>query len=235
MKAKIKDKREVTKGTLSVDFDLLGNEVNFEPGQYITVRLINPPFTDAKGSQRYFSINNPPGQKGVFTITTRIRDSAFKKSLSELPTGTEVEIDPPRGVFVLPKETIKPLVFIAGGIGITPFLSMLRHIRDGKLDYKITLIYSNKDKESTAFLQEFEDMAKNNSNFKLIAAITQDPGWSGEKRRIDAQFIKDYFKNPNDYLYYAAGPPGMVDAIYDALINAGIGSSNIETENFAGY
>lgn len=235
MKAKIKDKKKVAKGTLSVDFDLLGSEVSFDPGQYIFVRLINPPFTDAKGSQRYFSITNPPGQKGVFSITTRIRDSAFKKSLEALVIGTDVEIGPPRGVFVLPKESTKPLVFIAGGIGITPFLCMSRYVRDEKLDYKITLIYSNKDKESTVFLQELLDMAKNNSNFKLIATMTQDPKWNGEKRRIDAQFIKDYFKNPNDYAYYVAGPPMMVDAIYNALINAGVDSSNIKTENFAGY
>jgi NAD(P)H-flavin reductase len=85
MQAKIKDKREVAKGTLMVTFDLLGEEVDFTPGQYFWVELLNPPYDDDKGPRRHISVVSSPTERGVLALATRLRDSAFKRSLAELP------------------------------------------------------------------------------------------------------------------------------------------------------
>lgn len=234
MKAKISQKKDIAKGTLYVVYKL-EEEINFKPGQYFFITLLNPPYNDSKGATRHFSIVNSPNEKGIIAMATRIRDTAFKRLLVELPIGTEVEIDSIEGSFVFPENEEKPLVFIAGGIGITPFMSMLKFVTEEKLPNKITLIYSNKDKESAAFLSELQDLERENKNFKLIVTMTQDETWQGEKRRVDKDFIKDYFPNPNDNKYFISGPPKMVEALFKAITEAGVKSSNIKTENFSGY
>src|SRR5438034_9423579 len=132
MRARIKEKREVAKGTLLVIFDLLGEEVDFRPGQYFWVELLDPPYEDEKGPRRHISVVTSPTERGVLGLCTRLRDTAFKRSLEELPVGTEVDVEEPKGTFALPKETDRPYVFVAGGIGITVFRSMLRYIADRK-------------------------------------------------------------------------------------------------------
>ncbi len=235
MRAKIKRKKEIAKGTLLVDFDISKKEISFKPGQYFFITLINPPYTDKKGNQRHFSIVNSPNEKGILTMTTRIRDSAFKRSLFEIPVGTEVEIGIIDGGFILPDDKSQPIVFITGGIGITTFISMLRYVSEENLDYKITLLYSNQDRESTAFLEELENIAKNNPKFKLILTMTDDSKWRGEKRRINAQFIEEYISELKSCFYLIAGPPAMVKAMHDVLSEVGVEQKNIRAENFSGY
>ena len=234
MVGKIIEKKEVAQGTLKVVFEIK-EPVSFKPGQYLFVTLINPPYTDEKGNKRQFSINNSPNQKNILIMTTRITESAFKKSLKELPIGTPVEIGPIAGVFTLPEDTGKPLVFIAGGIGITPFMSMLSYIAEEGPPYQITLVYSNRDQSSAAYTQEIEAFSKSIPNFKLILTMTDDPVWAGEKRKIDEQFIKDYFPNLNSNFYMVVGPPAMVEAVGNALTWAGVIQENIKKENFTGY
>ena len=200
----------------------------FKAGQYIFITLINPPFADDRNNRRHFSIVNSPDEKGIITITTRIRDSGFKKSLKELPMGTEAELGPISGSFVLPQDSSKPLVFIAGGIGITPYISMLRYVKNHNLNYQITLLYSNRDQASTAYFEEVQ-------KFKSILTMTEDPNWTGEKRRIDAKFIKEYFPEVNANTYFVVGPPPMVEAVQKSLMEAGVTPDNIKIENFTGY
>src|SRR5213080_5359304 len=101
MRARIKEKREVAKGTLLVIFDLLGEEVDFRPGQYFWVELLDPPYDDEKGSRRHISVVTSPTERGILGLCTRLRDSAFKRSLAELPVGAQVEVEEPKGNFVL--------------------------------------------------------------------------------------------------------------------------------------
>ena len=149
MRALVKEKREVAKGTLLVVFDLLGREVDFKPGQYFWVELLDPPYQDEKGPRRHISVVTSPNERGVLGLCTRLRDSAFKRSLAELPVGAEVDVEEPKGSFLLPEDTDQSYVFIAGGIGITVFRCMLRYIAEEELPYRITLVYSNRDREST--------------------------------------------------------------------------------------
>ena len=140
MRAQIKEKREVAKGTLLVIFDLLGREVDFKPGQYFWVTLLDPPYDDEKGPRRHITVVTSPNERGVLGLCTRLRESAFKRSLAELPIGAEVEVEEPKGSFLLPEDTAQRYVFIAGGIGITVFRCMLRYIAEEKLPHRVTLV-----------------------------------------------------------------------------------------------
>ena len=234
MVGKIKSKEEVALGTLEVVFETT-EDFTFKPGQYCIVTLKNLNYPDERGPKRQFSINNSPNEKGVITITTRISESGFKKTLKELPLGTEVELGPIGGQFILPENIQKPLVFIAGGIGITPFRSMLKYVAEQKLPFIITLIYSNRDQASTAYLQEMQNYTQTIPNFKLIPTMTEDPNWPGEKRMINAEFIKEYFADINAQNYMVVGPPGMVAGVERTLFETGILAENITKENFTGY
>jgi ferredoxin-NADP reductase len=218
MKARIKEKREIAKGTLLAMFDLLGEEVDFTPGQYFFVTLPDVGHQDDKGLRRHITVVTSPNEKGVLGFATRMRDSAFKKSLAELPVGAEVEVEPPKGKFTLPVDASRPLVFVAGGIGITVFRSMLRYIADESLPYRVTLLYSNRNREETAFLDELRELEAQLSGFQLVLTMTDDPEWEGESRRIDARFFRDHVGALlGEATFMAAGPPQMVEAMKEEL------------------
>jgi ferredoxin-NADP reductase len=236
LRALIQEKKEVAKGTLLVTFDLLGEEVDFRAGQYFFVTLPDVGHKDDKGLRRHITVVTSPNEKGVLGLATRLRDSAFKRTLRELPVGTEVEVDAPKGRFVLPEDSSRPLVFVAGGIGITVFRSMLRYIREERLPYRVTLIYSNRDPESTAFLDELRELEGELPDLRLILTMTQDPAWSGETRKVDAQFFRDYLGDDlNAFTFLVAGPPPMAEAVQKALAEAGVERENVIAERYSGY
>jgi ferredoxin-NADP reductase len=236
MQARIKEKREVAKGTLFVEFDLLGEEVDFTPGQYFWVTLLDPPYDDDKGQRRHITVVTSPNDRGTLGLATRVRDSAFKRSLAELPVGTEVDVEQPKGDFLLPEDTEQEYVFIAGGIGITVFRSMLRYIAEEGLPHRVTLVYSNRDVESTAFLGELQELERANPNLRLVLTMTEDPSWDGESRRIDAAMLRDHLGDDlGAFTYLIAGPPGMVEAMEKMLAEAGVPEDQIRPERFSGY
>jgi ferredoxin-NADP reductase len=235
MQARIKEKQEVAKGTLFVTFDLLGEQVAFKPGQYFFVTLPDAGHQDDRGLRRHFSVVTAPNDK-VLGLATRMRNSAFKRTLRELPIGTEVEVEQPKGSFVLPDDTSRPLVFIAGGIGITVFRSMLRYIREEALPYRVTLIYSNRDRDSTAFLDELRELEQEISDFRLILTMTQDPGWDGETRKLDTQFVKDHLgADLAQSTFLVAGPPAMAEGVQRTLEAASVPEKNVIAERYSGY
>ena len=236
MRARIEEKQEVAKGTLLVTLDLLGEEMPFTPGQYFHVTLPNLGDDDEKGLRRHITVVTSPNEKGVLGFATRMRDSAFKRTLRELPVGSEVEVEPPKGKFGLPEDSARPLVFVAGGIGITVFRSMLRYINEERLPYRVTLIYSNRDRASTAFLDELRELEQALPDFRLVLTMTQDPGWAGETRKVDAEFVKDYLEDDlNRYTFLVAGPPAMAEGVQGALREAGVRDENVIAERYSGY
>jgi ferredoxin-NADP reductase len=236
MRAQVKETREVAKGTLMVVFDLMGREVDFRPGQYFWVTLLDPPYDDEKGTRRHISVVTSPTERGVLGLCTRLRDSAFKRSLAELQVGDAVEVEEPKGEFALPEETDRPYVFIAGGIGITVFRSMLRYITDEGLPHRVTLVYSNRDRESTAFLDELLELERANPNVRLVLTMTDDAGWDGESRHVDGDFLRDHLDGDlAAYTYLAAGPPDMVEAMEQTLRDAGVPDEHIRPQRFSGY
>jgi ferredoxin-NADP reductase len=236
VRAQIKEKREVAKGTLLVTFDLLGREVDFRPGQYFFVTLPDVGYQDERGLRRHISVVTSPNERGVLGLCTRLRDTAFKRSLAELPVGAEVEVEEPKGEFALPKATDEAYVFIAGGIGITVFRSMLRYIAEEELPHRVTLVYSNRDQDSAAFLDELSVLERDNPNFRLVLTMTDDPAWEGETRRIDADLLRDHLDGELDsFTYLVAGPPAMVEAIEKTLREAGVPEAQIRPQRFSGY
>lgn len=235
MRAAIQEKREVAERTLFVTFDLQGEQFDWQPGQYFWVELLDPPYDDERGPRRHISIVTSPTE-GVPGLCTRLRDSAFKRSLRELPVGSEVEVEPPKGDFVLPEETDRHYVFIAGGIGITVFRSMLRYIHDKGLPHRVTLIYSNRDRAGAAFLDELDELERANPNLSVVLTMTKDPDWKGESRHIDETMLRDQLSDDlASYGFFVAGPPDMAVDVGEKLRSAGLPEEQVRVGKFSGY
>jgi ferredoxin-NADP reductase len=236
VRALVKETREVAKWTLLVVFDLQGQEVDFRPGQYFWVELPNRGYEDEKGLRRHISVVTSPTEKGVLGLCTRLRDTAFKNTLAELEVGDEVDVEPPKGDWQLPEDTTPPYVFVAGGIGITVFRSMLRYIADTGEPYRVTLVYSNRDRASTPFLDELEELQGTLADFQLVLTMTQDDGWEGESRYVSAELLSDHLEDElGDYTYLVAGPPAMVEAVTGQLSAAGVPEEQVLPDRFSGY
>ncbi|MGH8732958.1 MAG: ferredoxin--NADP reductase, partial [Burkholderiales bacterium] len=146
----------VAEGTMAFHFERPAGFAH-DAGQNMIVTLIDPPETDSKGPSRPFTIASAPHEPELM-IATRMRDSAFKRVLKSAPPGLKVRIDGPAGVMVLHDETARPAAFLAGGIGVTPFLSMARHAAKNRLPHRIFLFYSNRRPEDAAFLDELRGL-----------------------------------------------------------------------------
>src|SRR5262249_39268098 len=141
-----------------------------DAGQNAMFTLVDPPENDQEGPSRPFTLASAPHEPDLM-IATRMRDTAFKRVLKAAGPGLRVEIDgPPRGL-VLHEEVERPAVFLAGGIGITPFLSMARHAAKNALPHRIVLFYSNRRPEDAAFLEELRALEKINANYRLVATM----------------------------------------------------------------
>ncbi len=236
MNAIVAEKREVAKGTLMVVFDLQGEEVEFQAGQYFFVNLKDPPYEDERGPRRHFSVVTAPSERGKLGFCTRLRDTGFKKSIEELEVGDEVDVEQPKGNFLLPEDTSRELVFVAGGIGITVFRCMLHAIEEENTGRRVTLIYSNRTVEETPFLDELRELEERCDWLRVVLTMTDDPEWQGDSRRIDEQFFRDYLGDGfDDAMYLIAGPPDMADAMKETLLEAGIPEDRVSADNFSGY
>ena len=235
MRATIKEKREVAKGTVLAIFDLGGEHVDYRPGHYFWVELPNRGHDDEKGLRRHISIVTSPTEHGVLGLATRIRDTAFKRTLAELEVGDEVTVEEPKGSFVLPEDTSRDYVFLAGGIGITVFRSMLRYIADTGEPYRITLVFSNRDRESSAFIDEIQEFEERIPALRVVLTMTDDEGWDGETRRIDADMLRDHLGTLDGYVFLIAGPPGMAKGAEQMLKDAGVDEERVLADSFSGY
>jgi ferredoxin-NADP reductase len=209
----------------------------YRAGQYIRMTLLDPPQTDAEGNSRDFSISSAPSED-VIMITSRLRDTAFKRVLQAMPIGTVVKIEGPFGDLRL-HNAARPAVVLTGGIGITPFRSILiETIRSGGLRYPVVLFYANRRPQDAAFLEELRDLAARDPNLTLVPAMSGlDAGdaWEGERGRIDAAMLRRHLDGVTDAVYYLTGPPGMVRGLHAMLIDAGVDEDDVRTEEFTGY
>lgn len=205
----------------------------FKPGQAID--LILP---GAEGLRHTFSIASAPFEEHLL-FATRMRDSAYKHELQLLQAGAPAIVEGPFGSFSLHKDAARPAVLIAGGIGITPFLSMLRQTAYEQRPQQLLLLYSNRRPEEAAFLDELQQLPRRHEHLCLVATMTHAEKsaqpWKGPTSRIDADFIRHAARELQKPIYYVAGPPVMVEAMRGLLNRMDIDEDAIRSEEFYGY
>jgi ferredoxin-NADP reductase len=234
MQATVAEKREVARGTLLVRF-AVEDYPDYRPGAYFWVELPERGDNDEKGLRRHISLVTSPTEAGVVGLATRLRDTAFKRTLAALAVGDEVQVEEPKGSFLLPEDTSVDYVFVAGGIGITVFRSMLRYIADTGAPYRVTLVYSNRDRASAAFLDELEELEQRIEGLRVILTMTDEPEWEGETRRLDADVLADLLDGLEDKTFLVAGPPPMAEGVAESLRAAGLPEDRVLSDKFSGY
>ncbi|WP_199535818.1 ferredoxin--NADP reductase [Dyella psychrodurans] len=213
---------------------------DFKPGQAIDLTLEGsagqlPGGEDLKHA---FSIVSAPHQEEL-VIATRMRNSAFKRALGALPADGSAAVDGPFGSLTLHKKPDRGAVLIAGGIGVTPFMSMLRHATHERSPRELRLLYTNHRPEDAAFLTELRDLERQNPRFTLVATMTRMEqstlAWEGPVERIDGELIRQAAGAMAHPAFYLAGPPAMVEAVLQTLSSAGVDEDDVRSETFFGY
>jgi ferredoxin-NADP reductase len=228
---------EVAEGTMAFQFEKPKDFV-FKAGQYIDLILADPQGGLTSGLTHSLSIASSPCDEEL-VFTTRMRDSAFKQVLSVLPIGSGARIDGPMGSFSLHNNTARPAIFLAGGIGIAPFLSMLSYATTEKLRHPIVLFYANRYLQDAAFIDVLWKFERANPRFRFVPTLTRaasnNPGWKGTTGHISPEMLFTQVGIVRGPIYYISGPPTMVAATRRTLGEVGVDEDDIRTEEFAGY
>lgn len=223
MKLKVIDKKLEIKSYFSLILEK-PTGFSFYPGQYLDIEL---PIQGKVTSDRIFTISSS-STESFLMITSKTGISNFKESMEGLKAGDTISVSHPTGTFTLDESS--PAVFIAGGIGITPFRSMIKYVLDNKLHTPMTLIYSNSDNKFP-FKKELDSWLLNLPNLTIHYVIT-----SKEGRLNRNDFLKLYPKpftlNP---IFYLAGPPNMVNRFEEMLLGLRVDEVNIRYDRFDGY
>jgi ferredoxin-NADP reductase len=234
---KLLGRRNVADGTMAFEFEKPA-AWTFDAGQFIDMTLLKPVETDAEGDTRGFSIASAPFED-TFMIATRMRNTAFKRVLKTLPLGSEVKIEGPFGDLRLHNNVARPAVIVSGGIGITPFRSILMQAVNEKRTHRIFFFYANRRPEDAVFLEDMRALARESATFTFVPTMTEmDKShlpWDGERGRIDQQMLTRYLAGITSAIYYVTGPPGMVKGLRTVLKASGVDSDDIRTEEFTGY
>jgi glycine betaine catabolism B len=170
-------------------------------------------------------------------ITTKIIKSSFKLALNKLKPGDKISAFGPLGYFDFNPNNNQPNIFLAGGIGITPFHSIIRTLY-AKKDYPkhiITPFASFTSKDEVIFFDEFKEIERLNTAFEVIYTLTKDNNPRFEKGRINEDLIKRHSRVYKDANYFITGSLEMVDSLYNLVMDMGIPEKNIFKENFPGY
>jgi ferredoxin-NADP reductase len=224
MKVKLTERKKIFDDVES--FILEPDEkVEWQPGQYMHYAL-NHPGEDSRGHERWFTISSAPFEKHL-QITTRFtkeEGSSFKKTLRTMQIGDSFEADGPKGSFVITDPT-KKYILISGGIGITPYRSMLAQMDHDNQDLNIELLYANRD-ENFVFSDELEAIQNRRQNFKIHKFV-------GDRRIEEADF-KPYLDDSNT-VFYVSGPEPMVENYAEKLKQMGASEDRVKTDFFPGY
>lgn len=209
--------------------------IGFEPGQYISLRFkrLGRPTT-----ARCFSVVNFPNDQGIIQLGVRV-EGVFTTALSEVPTGSEVHIDGPFGQFYLDPDYDKTAVFLAGGIGITPILSIIRSVSERHLPVPMTLLYSCRSQDDVPFAEDLQRLEQINPHLRVVFLITDGPtdrfgsGTKVLKGRVTPELITQACGNDfENTSFFICGPQGFMDAVEDTLRSAGAPDWRINIESF---
>ena len=230
-------REQIAEGTLAFRF-LRPAGWSFRAGQALDLTLPDPPETDGEGNTRTFSIASAPDEDSLM-VATRMRDTAFKRVLKRMPIGSKVQIEGPSGDLILHNNVARAAVLLAGGIGITPFHSMVFRAAREKLHHHIFLFYSNRRPEDAPFLSELAALEKANTHYRFIPTMTEMEKsarkWEGEIGRINKEMLDRNLKDGTSPIYYIAGPPDMVKGLHQMLNTVSVDDDDIRSEEFAGY
>lgn len=221
-KERIKEREDITRFAFAPT-----EPVSWQPGQYIHYTL---PHSDAddRGIERWFTISSAPFEKDIW-ISTRInkeRSSTFKQKLLTLAPGDTIETDTPEGDFTLTDLT-KNYVFVAGGIGITPFRSMLNQLHHEGKSIRAELLYANRDELTIPYKSELEAIGREHGGLNITYFIGNN--------RIDAAALKAAGAKLNNPIYYVSGPEPMVEAFKTILESMGVDNEHSKFDYFPGY
>jgi ferredoxin-NADP reductase len=206
--------------------------LDYTAGQFIELTLKHHS-PDSRGEKRWFTLSSAPSDE-FLTITTRInqvKSSSFKKALTRLVPGQELTMSEPMGDFVLPKLIQTPLVFVAGGIGITPYHSILNWLIGTHAKRPIQLIYGVRNEDDIIFQDTFREAGQH------VSVVVESPSsaWGGERGSLSAELILGLTKPTADSLIYVAGPEPMTEALEKALLKRGVSKHQLVLDFFPNY
>jgi ferredoxin-NADP reductase len=243
---KILRSEEIAEGTRAFHLERPAG-FDYVSGQTIDLTLIDPKVMDAEGPVRTFSLVSAP-HEAELVFATRMRSTAFKNAIAIAKPGTPLAWDGPYGSFTLHKNAAKPAVFLAGGIGITPFMSIVKSAIHEHLPHQLYLFHANNRPEDAPFLDDLTALAHSNAGgpdngtrakLQYVSAMSamekSSKPWSGERGFIDKAMLERHLSDLHAPIYYIAGPPAMVTAMRKMLTEAGIDEDNIRFEEFPGY
>ncbi len=225
--------------TFTFYFKRTGEERNFIPGQYYEMKLAikNP---DERGDSRVFTISSSPTDKEFITITTRIIQSSFKMALNNLREGEVVQFNGPWDDLNFDEKDESPHVFLAGGIGITPYHSIVNYCIDKNIKTPMILFVSWKTKEEMIFDDFFRNANNHLEDFAYVPTLTEEEGltsgnWDGEQGRINEEMLRKYISEISISKYFISGPPAMIKALRETVEGMNVPKEKIIAEEFEGY
>jgi ferredoxin-NADP reductase len=233
----LKQKFKIATNTAEFVFNP-GRKFAYQPGQYLEWTLEHTG-TDSRGSRRYFTLASSPTELDL-RIGVKFYDkgSSFKQALLDVDQDTLIVASQLAGDFVMPKDPTKKLVFIAGGIGITPFRSMVKYLIDKNDTRTVTLLYSARTESDIAYKSVFEE-ARDSIGINTIYTVTDSNATISSPHtvvgsitgRLIEQAVPDYLER----IFYISGTHAMVTAMRDILMELGVSHSNIKVDFFPGY
>lgn len=197
-------------------------DFNFIAGQYIWLMIPELKYPDIKGNTRMFSVASSPNHKGELDLIFRTSESGYKKTLIEMQPGAKIIFSGPFGSLELPESNFLPVVFVAGGVGVAPFLSMILFSDETHSGHRMTLVYVNAESGEAAYLDELTKIKSKNQNFELIPI----PG------SVLGSILSNIILQLPSAVWYVIGPKGFVDYAGKFLIRHGIPSKSISFEQF---
>jgi len=223
---RVADVVQETHNTWSLSFE--GRKVPHKPGQFLFVRLIR----DGRLSDSHpFTICSSPTEE---RLSVTIKESGdFASTVGQTETGDRAYIDAPYGVFSCVDVDAPALLLIAGGIGITPLISMLRSLRDTGADRRVLLVWSNQTEDDIAFRDELEQLAAQMPSLQIVHVLSRQQDWPGEKGHVDAELLARYAKGLEDPEVFVCGPPQMIGSVLRALRRIGVPGRRVHSERFA--
>ena len=213
-------------------------KLKFRPGQYLEWTLAHERM-DKRGMRRYFTIASSPTEEDIIMgVKFYEKPSSYKQALIYLNPGDTVVASQLAGDFVLPKDKSQNLVFIAGGIGVTPFRSMIKYLLDLKDKRDIIIFYSNKGAQDIAYKEIFDE-AEKTLGIKTVYCLSDQAStplnWSGEKGFVNKQMIEKWAPDFKERIFYISGPRSMILSFQETLENSGVPKNNIKTDFFPGF